>query len=454
MASQWQLDSLNGRTETLRAEVRRVADKHHRDAIARRLYKAIEEAVKERTKRLKLKRQRAQTKEDLSIAFETIQEQLAALIHLFNKCDRLDSARIPFEILDSLAVAATSLLGEKCEVVVQLSPAYNYEIVSMRRLFEQEAWSKHWLAAQGSGDATTALLMVFPSYEISSVLLHAASAHELAHELALKNLETFTKAVDGARSAIVKRDSQLRHYADEPPGHVEKGDKPEDAFELQLFRWTQEIFADLVGVRLVGPPFLLALERMSVARNTVMKLETHPPLYLRRRLIKEYLRNHLPHIADDEVWKPKLAEEPESRHLAGAWHTKLGLTCEEAAKAFAPIVNDIASPLTDPNLDKEVAQIRTHIENLIPPSAAVAHIPGDEVAKRFWLLIYGAWRFVTEDKTYGDFCDQYGWKDDPGRAEKAINSLLLHSLQAIELRARIHDAFAMQESEKESRRAT
>src|SRR6266571_3831930 len=113
-------------------------------------------------------RERAQFAQDLSVAFETVQEQLAALIQLFNKCDRLDSARIPFEILDALGVTASDLLGEKCDVVVQLSPAYNYEIVSMRRLFEQEAWGRHWSAARGSNDAATVLLMVFPSYEISS----------------------------------------------------------------------------------------------------------------------------------------------------------------------------------------------------------------------------------------------------------------------------------------------
>jgi hypothetical protein len=448
MPSKWQLDSLNGRTETLLSEVERVSDKHHRDAIARRLYGAIRRAVKDRTAYLKRTREAAATADALRIPFELVQEQLAALIDLFNKCDRLDSARIPFEILDALAVTATSLLGEECEIVVQLSPAYNYEIVSMRRVFADEAWSKHWEAAQGKNDrATTVLLMVFPSYEVSSVLLHAASAHELAHELIHKNEDVFANGLDRARTLIVERDEELRNYP-EPPPDAEKGIEPENAFELQLMRWAHEIFSDLVAVHLVGPPFLLALERLSVARNTVMKLDTHPPLYLRRKLIKEYLGTYLTHIANDKVWGPRLSEEPDSTTLTGAWYTKLRLSCEEAAKQFAPFVSSLRSPLMSKNLNDEVAAIMEHLDHLIPPSAA---LDVSDVAQQFWLLVYGAWRFVMDEGAFGGFCDRYGWTDDKARADKAVNNLLLHSLQALELRARVDiQAIAKHQGEEQS----
>jgi hypothetical protein len=229
----------------------------------------------------------------------------------------------------------------------------------------------------------------------------------------------------------------------------------EEILEEVAGGWADEIFADLVAARLVGPPFLVALDRITlgeVAAQEDDELSTHPSDGLRFEVVARYLKEKLPHIYDDRVWRDLLQKRSTSgqTELLPRFAREV---CNRCVSRFAVILDQVRSPLTDKiALAKRLRAIRQLLGDLAPPSAACMVTSKEDVADAFWLLFYAAWHFRLDNRSFAAFRKRYHWtpnerlyvkadrraraemeNEEELKAEAAIGSLILHSLQSLEL---------------------
>jgi hypothetical protein len=77
--------------------------------------------------------------------------QSVALV--FNLADRVDSPRIPFEMIRALSWAAESLLGLRCNTIIRLDTVYTYSITSCKKQFcDDRDWARQWEQALKSAE--------------------------------------------------------------------------------------------------------------------------------------------------------------------------------------------------------------------------------------------------------------------------------------------------------------
>jgi len=261
-------------------------------------------------------------------------------------------------------------------------------------------------------------------------------------------------------------------HLDEIEGWVSKqiirreGEKAEDAFKrgLALFEeilelvacgWAEEVFADLVAARLVGPPFLVALDRITlgdVASQEDDELSTHPSDGLRFEIVSRYLKEKLPHVYADPVWRDLLRQRDSStrRELLPRLAREV---CNGCFDGFSKILERVRSPLANKHaLRHSLRKIRQLLGDLAPPSAGCSVNSKEDLADSFWLLFYASWHFRLHGRSFSAFRKRYGWcpnqreflaadprkraemeNDEELKAEGAIGSLILHSLQSLEL---------------------
>jgi hypothetical protein len=399
--------------------------------------------------------QRPESVDNLEYTYSVVSKEVTRVAETFRVCDRVDSPRIPFEILRSLSYAASTFAGANVETVVHLSNAYNYEISSMTHWFSEYRWLKWWRAAAPEGDASAdILLMVFPSYEVGTTLLHAAAAHELGHVIAQRRSQDVSNAV----SEIVA--DVLLEFKDERREFVEVEGVPrnfEDAASDRAWRyllrserivstdWVRETFADLVAARLVGPAYLAVMDRISVGHSGD---PFHPPIAVRRRLISTYLRRFLRHVSADPAWRDvKRGDAPSvPRDIVTRIGTRI---CERSLDRLAALVNELDTPLADRKaLAASVRAIGERLDNLAPPSLDLVVDTTETAATAFWLLIYATARYRVSVKRFREFSANHGWSDTPDVSENALNSMLLNGLQNLDVKLLWHRA------EREAEHAT
>ena len=448
MSLAWQLDCLFARMKSLRTEIRRVTEKQPDHSIIRAVYASLIETVRQYERLLQSAKDRVdparpRSVEQLEDRYAVVAEQVEKLTHLFRSCDRVDSPRIPFEILRSLSAVASILTGRDTRIVVHLSTDYNYQITSLRRVFERSRWDRWWAPTDATAE-TDILLMVFPSYEVSTTLLHAAAAHELAHVLAHMWWDDISRATSPVATRIFEQYRQQRSdFVDSATTlHPESADEAsESAWRVIQYRdyllstgWVVETFADLIAARLVGPAYLGALDRISVGSRDDI---SHPPLAVRRTVIHRYLKSTLPHVAGDLTWREILRADATASHID--LFTEAGTEiCLNIIEPLRPILDRVASPLADIELlARSVTEAGVRIDNLAPPSLDVA-VPDDgALVAEFWRAIYATWHYRMTDGKFDELCRRYGWRGDASSADAALNSLLLHALQDLEVKQRL-----------------
>jgi hypothetical protein len=146
MPSPWQIECLLMRMQSLRTEILRVKYKDRPYAETDILYDALVAVIDSR--RIKLEkaiRVYSLSSEPLPYdVFKTVARDLETVFRFFSYADRVDSPRIPFELIRSLSWVANHLFDERCYSVVRLEPEYNYSILSCRREFEKKGWQQYW----------------------------------------------------------------------------------------------------------------------------------------------------------------------------------------------------------------------------------------------------------------------------------------------------------------------
>jgi|GEM_PF-4365322 len=548
MPSRWQIESLKSRLDSLAREINRVSEKDHPYRDPDTVYEALklviasrsailEDAVAEYTSDNK------RSERLLQGTFFAVAESADDIAELFAYAERVDSARIPFEILRSLSWVASSLVKQECHVVVRLDQEYNYTIISCRRDFEEKGWKEEWEQAVAktrarrksfpSDDMTweraiatanltetgnhiaiaqslrslteaaehfigdfkqlsagtiftseatalnqieetasrvveiskklvpppeekpyTILLLGFPSYDASSILLHALAAHELGHEICFQQIDKVFGILAKAVKRAVEPDNTLNTEIQDVAAKrtmlrkTSTADRkeafPENVNQIQarllefLNYWIVEIFSDLYAANLLGPSFIAAFDKIELRPYRIDR--KHPSGDFRRGIIQDFLNKYLPHVMEEDAWKP-LFENEIPRQSRGADDDPLSPLYEVGERICRLCFDDLAalvashrSPLSDTdNLASVLARTNRHLMNLAPPSVPMLVTGTDEDVDLFWLLIYSAWRFRFDKDSFDEFTKVYA-KKDKARADEILGNLLLDALESLEIR--------------------
>jgi hypothetical protein len=459
MPTQWQLDCLQARFHSLEAEIIRVQAKYHPYTEPDIIFSALLLALRSDLEDLQTScRLLAAKPQYLHKVFEDVVARVQNVFLTLDLAERVDSSRIPFELLRSLSWAAGDLLHEQCKTVVRLHTAYNYTVTSCRRWFSEHSWDRHWTkqvaARTGETVPMTVLVLGFPSPDVTSTLLHVIAAHELGHEVLWNHRDAFG-AIQGELLEQAKAhnrelleefiiDNTHRRHGVSQQDAYDESSKLMDAELLSISGyWLTEIWADLVAARLVGPASLAGLDRIALEPSAPR--QTHPPGNLRRLLIKTYLERYFPHIASDDVWSSVLTTSP----TASAPQTRSPLTplfvaveslCTHSLDLLAPLLENIPSPLSSPEItSKVVPAMEECIDHLCPPNHALPASIANTSAS-VWLIMYGIWHYRMNVSRFHAFCEalEPAADNSAGVGEGILGNLLLHGLQSAELLARWH----------------
>jgi hypothetical protein len=209
----------------------------------------------------------------------------------------------------------------------------------------------------------------------------------------------------------------------------------EDSINTTTRYWFSEIFCDLAAARLVGPAFLAAVDRL-IPTSADSPSVSHPPISLRRSLVRQYLEGHIPHLFLDSIWQDVLKSVTTRGSVELPW-----IICkevlEQGAAAIELLVNSVVklSPFEwMADLPDFLKRVDESFKYLSPPSAELTMQGSKEDVNYFWLLMFAAWRFRLSEEKFKAFRLTYNWSEE--KAEEALSNLLLHSLQSIELRSR------------------
>ena len=453
MPTPWQLECLQERFNSLEREIKRVQAKYHPYSEPDAIFRALLLALDSQATHLRTSRRLFETKPHiLHEIFEDVVRDVQNVFSTLDLAERVDSSRIPFELLRALSWASQDLLKEECRTVVRLHTAYNYTVTSCRRWFTQHGWGREWSQATGrTGEdvPVTVLVLGFPSPDVSSTLLHVIAAHELGHEVLWLYGDRFAAVqADLLEEAKLQHRELLKEYIVDNSRRREgvpqadaysESSNAMDASLLAISRsWLTEIWADLVAARLVGPASLAALDRISI--EPCEPRETHPPGSLRREMIKHYLEREFPHIASDGVWTPVLQthKAPSIRKTTSAATPLFKVVesvCSASLNRLIPMLHEIPSPLLDPDLISGfVKDMRDYIDHLCPPNQCLPPRIANTSASA-WLLMYGFWHYRLSSQ-FQEFCRKLRRKDGELVGESILGNLLLHALHSAELSAR------------------
>jgi hypothetical protein len=454
MASPWQIECLTYRINSLVAEIQRVSKKDHPYNEPRVVYEALLSVLDGRAKLLKDYVQLFQLpggERSLQNCYETVARDVAIVAEVFSLVDRVDSARIPFEILRPLSWAARELVRGKYRVVVRLDPIFDYTFMSTRMVFENRGWGADWLkVTQKHKIAHDVLLLGIPSAYAHAILLNALAAHELGHLLfntqrqQLKDIITLV-----FRQVFQKHNLKLQDYvarrARGLPGGLTQdayANESADVYRLALsitMEWCSELYSDLVATRLLGPAYIAAFDRVLIGRW--QPTESHPPNDLRRNLMITYFEKNFPQIVANsgELWaslKNGLSES--ARYVDELW-TFGEEVCRSAVAPFTETLTKIVNtPFSEPpeEFSSLISEMQDHIDNLSPPSAVLGEKSMWINSNGFWSMFYAAWYFRLNRARFESFTRRYQWQDSPSDAEDALSNLLLQGLRSLELKFR------------------
>jgi hypothetical protein len=488
MPTRWQIECLTSRLNSLNTEINRVAEKDHPYSDPDTVYEGLKGVIKSRLALLRDAEENYEfgdpdSERALRETVNTIAESAEEIAEVFSYAYRVDSARIPFEILRSLSWVASSLLNEDCHAVVRLDPDYNYTILSCRREFEEKLWGQEWSEAVAktrtqraelekgvvveSADERpyTVLLLGFPSYDANSILLHALAAHELGHEIFFRNKERVWEILGEAVRTATQKDHplhmQLQEYAREnirvPTGSGLTDDYDKSVNQIRAIlleflheQWIVEVFSDLYAANLIGPTFIAAFDKIELKPNRVDR--SHPSGRLRRELVRGYLAQYLSHVIRDPVWGNLFEIRlPDARPVSGIAEDDDPLAplysigeeiCRICLPQLAELISSMPSPLKDEaKLQLLLKNTREHFANLAPPSVPLQITGTDIDVDNFWLLMYAGWHFRFNEPAFKEFAEKYGWagaeasaEEIRTRAEDVLGNLLLHALESIEIR--------------------
>lgn len=462
----WLLDCYISRLRSLKHEFERVRDKDHPYRTPTMVHEALIKFLERQCEEAEYLRDYDDS-EALN-HLRTYRIIMKETIKLFVLSDRVDSPRIRFELLPALSWVASDMLQRPCQVIFRLERDLDADIFSvgdkLRSFNCEDIWEE--VISQSPGTQGTGafdsfpevLIMGFPSSSAGSMLMHALSAHELAHVLVSDSKKNVLSQLAALASEIVAAPlftSSLASMAENATwaelldGYDEKegrqGGHLKDVHDREcallnpknipftiMLAWLKEMFCDLVAIRLVGPSFLAAIERL-VPLDEKPDYE-HPAVRLRRGLCERYLKEDYSSIMGP-IWDrlfdgPQISVRDQRGPLWNLLEQAL-IDSFPKLKALTQIVPTTFSP-ADLELDQCVEEMTHAITNLAPPSSSVTVTGTARDIRYFWIMVYAAWKFRLSS-SFDAWKEKHNWLGNDDEAETKLSNLVLQGVRALEL---------------------
>lgn len=387
---------------------------------------------------------------------------------LLRTVDRVDSTRLPFEVVRSFEALLADVLRDGSHVKLLLKPerASNYAIVNLGALFVDDPWKEDAQALQH------AYKLSLPSSEPASMAMHTLFLHELGHshfaanvttpfieEIALKALKS-----DAAKSIIAAETSaRLRIELAESPKSAAQdqnavaavlGSQVEkeffQTFPILFGAWTREVYADLFALRLVGPAYICAFQAFflpGLVREGASR--THPDPVLRMKILRWALDRWCegdPTLAAlRERFAASLFEIPEMplvekrTHRFAAGLLDPGNGSSGVVAQLAGLIEAIPSPFSANVVNALQASLKG-LNVLIPPNPYLFLLNGSTIGIRTAVAFTFSAIWLYRLSKYQHWVKTYDWTQD--HSERVLNQLAQKAFEAADLERRSREMTA------------
>jgi hypothetical protein len=380
-------ESAKDRIAALSAEIDRLAAKKFPTRSANRLLDAFRARIGALDQALREWEEEdvtAYDAEQLCLEIQGITSPVLFLHQMLHFLDKVDSPRLPFEMIDAFE-DLTAELGVPSKILLKPDRQYNYYT-----LLTSDIATRRGLTERALAEALPNLVIAgFPSAEADSTLLHTLLFHEIGHVLYRKTLSV--EIADLIKVAVTEQGFAAT------------------AGDLDCInRWTEEVCCDLIALRLVGSPYWFAFQWYSVPllERAAAASESHPDLAVRVEMMSDYHRalcmeyREASQIADqfgiaDElprlVRRANTAEPPAGARLA----KKMLVDASYRTSVFDIIRRHVRSPFEFNGLAADVSGAAAEITHFIPPgSLLVPEQFRSLTSSQLLALIFGAvWKF-------------------------------------------------------------
>lgn len=330
---------------------------------------------------------------------DVIGRQLLRLRQSLNELDSLllpyasDIGRrdLPVGLLYLIDALIEALLPDPTDPVVHLSDDYMYSTQGLTAALRSVLPT---LGASVPGGPASVLFNI-PSSESTNALLAPILAHEIGHQAVNgRNLGSATLASADAAALNQLLTDRL----------AAAGITDASAWQLQFFRWLDELLCDALAAVMMGPSFLFASSAFLPAPAEGV-IGTHPFPADRLRLTLAQLdaigwtpivQKHAPNVL---AWAQDLAAP------VGDLSDPLEGFLRGAIEIVAPAVTDVARSSVTGALEPEAfEQLKGGIGEMLQVGIPPAELSEEPVSP--WAILLGAWlhqfvRYGDEPKTLG-----------------------------------------------------
>lgn len=333
--------------------------------------------------------------DELCLTIQGISSPVLFLHQLLHYLDKIDSPRLPFELVQGFEELTSDLAGAATQLLLKPDRHYNYYTLMMRDYVPMGT------VAAKLADALPGLAIVgFPSAEADATLLHTLLFHEIGHVIYRR------KMANDVRTLIEETQS---------------GDGAEQIDTI--FSWTEEVCCDVIALRLVGPSFWFAWQWYSVAAlERASDSDSHPDFGSRSELMQAYvakLCEDLPEMAAlTKAFVPANKLEPLARRETQKPLSSAATALRDVnyrSRLFQIVDTHTPCPLGKEGTANSVIAACKAIKRFVPPGSMMepTYFASASAAEVLALVFAAAWMFRIHH--FNDW-DKFKWdRDKKGR---------------------------------------
>lgn len=447
------LDSLARVNQVSLREITRISQKDHPESGARLAFEALLYFGRELGDTLERRNQGSNLPAGIISRYI---EKIQRLSKVLSNLDRIDSARIPFELIPALNWVASDIVpafsSPPAHLFIRLCDKGSYSIATLSDLLGQanrnDPWKREWETKKDGQNVAECVIIGAPSAEARSVLIHALSAHEFAHLVICDSEERFSlhahasKVVDDFNTHNTARCESDRAILFSTGGAT----KDEGQVSFTRHGWVSEIFSDMAAAQLLGPAFLVTARRTYLGLNGGSSV-SHPSRLLRLKAIKHFLTSKYPDVWSMDVFR-SIVNDAESEIDSPS--TPLTGDVERYEQIVEQLFPEIAScvqraieqkPLAHSQYEKLINSAVAEFAELSPPMTIFGSTAMDSGSASFWMILTAGLCFRENKKAFDAWNIRYKWPKKNGDSldlagESRLDSILLHSLRSAEIRWR------------------
>ena len=450
------IDSLARVNQVSLREITRISQKDHPESGARLAFEAVLEFGKALGQKLT---PRASSSNLPTQTKSRYIEQIHRLAKILGNLDRIDSSRIPFELIPALKWVASDIVpafsSPPPDLFIRLCDKGSYSIATLSDLLgkgdRDDPWKREWETKKKRENVAECVIIGAPSAEARSVLLHSLSAHEFAHLVICESDERLklhayaSKAVadvHGDNANACERDREMLFST---------GAQKEGQVSFTRHGWVSEIFSDMAAAQLLGPAYLVTARRTYLGLNGDSS-RSHPSRLLRLKAIKHFLISKYPSVWKMDVFRAIV--DGVEREITSS---TAPVTSEDVQR-YERIVEDLfpviatsvqaaiaQKPLEHSQYEQLIRCAVAEFTDLSPPMTIFNSTAMDSGSASFWMILTAGWCFREDSEAFEKWNNRYKWPPKIGESrdlagESRLDNMLLHSLRSAEIRYRYSKA--------------